>query len=138
MGTTIKNTGLDYLIRDVGQAVMPIEEGWHELLLFDKMLYEKEFTVEEVTRAVVQVLQERIGTKLNEIAIETAVTEKAPIFKPEIEYFKEKKRIALFDHSRNKIAVSLLVDMNKRLYFRHRKVEYIHEGHESSVYYRRF
>jgi len=132
-----KNSGIDYLIRDVGQKIMPEDAGWGKMLLHDKMLFEKDFTIREVTLATLDVLKERIGKELAIIAKAEEENSAAPIFKAELVKEKASKRIALLNLKNEKVALSSYAALAQTLTYRYKNVEYKQEGVLGSIYYRR-
>lgn len=124
-------TGMDYLVRDVGQEVMPVEAGWTELVLYDKMLYEKEFTIKEIVPAVIKVLSKRFNEEVSSLRVGT-------IYNAELKRndFTLEKQIVLRTPAGIIVAESGLVSPSTNIYFSFQGVEYAQQGLNGEIYYR--
>jgi|TARA_R110000822_G_scaffold152112_3_gene291283 hypothetical protein len=136
MPITGDNNGLDYLVRDVGQDIMPTANGYGELKLFSKILYDKDFSVREVVESTISILSTRIDSKLQTLSTKASCPF-PPIYNSLIEKTKTQKRLSLYDVEGVTITSSpyfLLTD-NISLVFR--GIEYVQAGKMGSVYCRK-
>ena len=134
-----KNTGLDYLIRDVGRSLMPSVQGYsHEIQLFDKILTDDDFSVRDVVKATLKVMNQTIGDQVMKIDKEEKLQKNnLPIYKAILNRPHTNKRIVLYNADDEEIAISNYQPPTSTISFTFQGVEYKKEGILGSIFYRR-
>tara|TARA_R110000851_G_scaffold315229_3_gene477582 strand:- start:9727 stop:10155 length:429 start_codon:yes stop_codon:yes gene_type:complete len=140
MMTISKNTGTDYLIRDVGLELMSPEQGFSgEIPLFSKILFDNDWSIKDVVTATLKVISKQVEEHLIEIA-NSSRNEKLSsdgTLKASLENIKGDKRIVLVNKDNWRVTQSPFHAPHTNIAFIHKNVEYIQSGVLGSIYSRK-
>tara|TARA_R110000822_G_scaffold302649_2_gene426962 strand:+ start:16203 stop:16607 length:405 start_codon:yes stop_codon:yes gene_type:complete len=118
--------GIDFLVKEVGEDIMPPYAGWTPTNIHDKILFDKDFSIDEVVKATVKILGKRLNMELlnrdNDDTLPTIY-----LCNKEIRKFTREKRLVL-THGDNYIAASPWVSPSSVIVFKHGNVKYYQAG----------